>query len=344
MKWNKEIDATKTIATILVVIGHAITAEYRTGFLGALWLVIYSFHMFLFFAISGYLFQFNLERYVKNKKQFCLKKVRQLIFPYITITIAVYSILLVSSRVPALYNMLGKPEITIPGFLQALLLNIEHYDVHLWYIYRLFFIFMINIALSKLTMRFEFLVLCIVLNLIPNFTAQYLPIAGGLIKWMIPFWVGRYVSREAKELTCNQIKGSICLGILIFGVVASYYLDNMIINDIAVGTVRRAVVQLIGLLTGITGSYLLCVFVKYIVHRRSNIVKLLAKISVYTYDIYLLHQPFIVVGTVKVLSRFNTGAISVAVAVIAGLSIPALCSKYILRRSTLARKFLLGQE
>jgi len=118
----------------------------------------------------------------------------------------------------------------------------------------------------------------------------------------------------------------------------------MIINDIAVGTVRRAVVQLIGLLTGITGSYLLCVFVKYIVHRRSNIVKLLAKISVYTYDIYLLHQPFIVVGTVKVLSRFNAGAISVAVAVVAGISIPALCSKYILRRSTLARKFLLGQE
>lgn len=341
MKWNKEISLLKTVATVLVVLGHSITEEYRYGILGVVWTIIYSFHMFLFFAISGYLFQGNIKKYTTSKVQFCVKKFKQLMVPYIVITALVYGILFVSNGFPTLYSLLGKPELTKMGFINALILNKNHYDTHLWYVYRLFFVFVINIVFVNSTKSIPFFLSCCVLNCVPNITAECMPYVAGLIKWMIPFWIGRAFADRNKELTYSKRK-IIAYGLaFIICVLMSSYLGNLTILNYYIGMTRRGIVQCLWILTGLLGSYLLFAFCK----RFSSVIsKFLSRINGYTYDIYLLHQPFIVVGTVKIFSKLKFGTISIFIATIVGVIIPVLVSKYILRKHAITRKLILGQE
>ena len=72
---SEVIKIAKGICIILVVIGHtmipSIRNEYRIVF--QIWSVIYLFHMPVFFAISGMLYELNYDRYTKVPKGF-LKK------------------------------------------------------------------------------------------------------------------------------------------------------------------------------------------------------------------------------------------------------------------------------
>ena len=60
VKRNDFIDFLKGIGIILVVIGHVSQNERINDF-------IYSFHMPLFFFISGFLFNYKKENFTKNK-------------------------------------------------------------------------------------------------------------------------------------------------------------------------------------------------------------------------------------------------------------------------------------
>lgn len=74
MEREKWVDNLKGFAIILVVVGHAIEGGITRGLvsgmeanvLGCIYDIIYSFHMPLFFTISGYLY-FNLTKTSKNK-------------------------------------------------------------------------------------------------------------------------------------------------------------------------------------------------------------------------------------------------------------------------------------
>lgn len=68
------IDIAKGIGIILVVLGHSLSSKSISG----RW--IWSFHMPLFFFISG--FCFNSEKYLKNTS-FAKTRIKQLIIPYI---------------------------------------------------------------------------------------------------------------------------------------------------------------------------------------------------------------------------------------------------------------------
>ncbi|SFM56217.1 acyltransferase family protein [Methanolobus profundi] len=76
------IDSLKGFAIILVVIGHLndVSEGLNT--------YIYSFHMPLFFFISGYLF--NYQKYKNNSIQFIRKKINSLVIPYFTFTLISY--------------------------------------------------------------------------------------------------------------------------------------------------------------------------------------------------------------------------------------------------------------
>ena len=74
------LDIAKGIGIILVVLGHILVQSPLV-----IW--IYSFHMPLFFFLSGYLFYFNKEtRFGK----FLYKKVKSILIPYFIYAIAVY--------------------------------------------------------------------------------------------------------------------------------------------------------------------------------------------------------------------------------------------------------------
>lgn len=75
------IDNLKGFAIILVVIGHQNIPSYLSKY-------IFSFHMPLFFFISGYLFDF--EKYIDSQSMFMKKKIVTLIVPYFSFTLLAY--------------------------------------------------------------------------------------------------------------------------------------------------------------------------------------------------------------------------------------------------------------
>ena len=85
MKREKYLDIARGIATIMVIIGHC---DYRYT---ESWLTtwIYSFHMPLFFIISGILFR--PEKY-DGFKHFLKKKVKGLVVPYLIFSIITFTI------------------------------------------------------------------------------------------------------------------------------------------------------------------------------------------------------------------------------------------------------------
>lgn len=80
-------------ATLLVVIGHSdITMDFRE-----LWIFkwVYTFHMPLFFLVSGFLFAYTNPREKMlelNKNRFLLKKVKRLLLPYVFIGSVIFVI------------------------------------------------------------------------------------------------------------------------------------------------------------------------------------------------------------------------------------------------------------
>jgi len=71
---NNIVTSTKAIGIILMVLAHAMSPEH------VVWRVIYTFHMPLFFIMSGYCFK---EKYLDDAKQFVMRKIKGIYVPYI---------------------------------------------------------------------------------------------------------------------------------------------------------------------------------------------------------------------------------------------------------------------
>lgn len=93
IKW---IDTCKGIAMILVILGHSHLPKILQSF-------IYSFHMPLFFFLSGYVFN------VKNTfKEFSIKKLKTLYIPYLVFSLVIYifdfTMYFISNKIHKNYN------------------------------------------------------------------------------------------------------------------------------------------------------------------------------------------------------------------------------------------------
>ena len=71
---NNIVTLTKAMGIILMVLAHAMPPQHVA------WRVIYTFHMPLFFIMSGYCFK---EKYLADAKQFVVRKIKGIYVPYI---------------------------------------------------------------------------------------------------------------------------------------------------------------------------------------------------------------------------------------------------------------------
>lgn len=78
MERDKSIDVLKGIGIIFVIMGHIQKYIPKN-----LLLYIYSFHMPLFFYVSGFLYKEKYEQ--MNTKEYIIKRAKQLVYPYFTL-------------------------------------------------------------------------------------------------------------------------------------------------------------------------------------------------------------------------------------------------------------------
>ncbi len=263
---------------ILVVLGHSGFEEpiirERLAFLHS-W--IYSFHMPLFFMISGYLFSFTNKDFISiNPTKFLTKKIQRLLIPYTVLGIILYIIKLAFSglshaertfSVGAFFKMFISP-----GCADSTM-------GYLWYLLSLFMIFVIVITMIRLRCNLKSTSLCIALfatfvcadSILPKI--EWLNISSA-VHYMPYFLIGILLCNNNKLSTLiNRIGGG---NLLISTILSVLIVACRLEFPFKIGAIVSAIV-------GIWMSISLC----NVVLRINRFGDYLISFSKYTYSIYL---------------------------------------------------------
>ena len=172
------IDIIKGLAILLVVLGHAIQAINDDFDSSLLFRYIYSFHMPLFMAVSGFL------SYKPAHRQSIYKRFYQLMIPFFCWMIVNHLLM----------------HFTLPSFDD--ITNVVKYpDRGLWYLWALFFIsliyYILNVASSAIKIQQEILILLLIPTLSAFVVLLDLKLFGiNFISWYIIFYTIGYYMRK----------------------------------------------------------------------------------------------------------------------------------------------------
>lgn len=198
------IDITKGIAIILVVLGHVVTSFYNSGLLNdsklfeLVYNFIYSFHMPLFFFISGFLAYKKDESFTKKS---VIVKILSYAIPYV-----VFSVLLWLFHYTL--HLVAPLSVNNVYSIEDLLLIPIYPLTFMWFIYALMCIVIIEMVLTRLFSNGEKrLFIAAICGFALNFVLQYLKITTiqisprfwnlGIVdaaEYYCWFIVGKYVS------------------------------------------------------------------------------------------------------------------------------------------------------
>ena len=197
---NLFIDKIKGVAIILVVWGHCI--QYCAGydfFGNKLFELIYSFHMPLFMAVSGYLFYHSINR--RPFKKLITSRFRQLLIPLCIWTLIII-ILFPPDNPHSPLEWVKYYSLTLP--------------VTFWFLWSLLLCSLITICINKLLKDslIAYFIIFIFIILLPNFYGLY------FTKYMIPYFFAGYLVHKF------NLKSNLTLSIisfLVFSVLVYYW-------------------------------------------------------------------------------------------------------------------------
>jgi len=318
----------KGIGIFLVVVGHffpASSPEY--------WIemrkIIYTFHMPLFFLLSGYLY--NEVKY--SYFSLLANKVRRLLFPFISIAIIFFIIKYISG----LYVTVNYP--VNLNSLRALIIDpVNSYMPLLWFVHTLFLLFIIYPLLRLFLNKAMILAVILVTNVIFG-TELY--IVNNVLEYAPYFIVGTIFRDKSKFMSMLIGNNYLILTVSLF-----------IFTSIYVFSLQGGLSgyhYLIKFLLGVFGSVFVINISKQISNSKSMTVKsYIVSIGVYSMSIYLFHTLFesaIRIGLSVEVLRFSIPFELIAIlAVLAGVVFPLLLEKYFLSKNTLSRKYILGTK
>ena len=145
MKKNVTIQYMRAIAILMVVFQHAIVAVNSSEKSQSIAAVLYSVDVYVFFAISGYLFQTNKQKYQKKGFfRFAKDKGKSLLVPYLVwggglfaVVYMLYSLNI--PRISATLMAIDFERMSVIEIMNALLTYDKYYVQLYWFIYVLFF-------------------------------------------------------------------------------------------------------------------------------------------------------------------------------------------------------------
>lgn len=336
------IKIAKGMCILLVVWGHTMIPSIRgkSGIIYDIWTVIYLFHMPVFFAASGILYELNRERYEQRLVKFIKDKFKLLIIPYISTSVSVYLVLMILIQIPGLSKVVAQYVHSVDGLggaLKEIITYENHIAQHLWFVIVLFLIFVVNILLSKANQK----TVCWLLTIIPLFALPLLkavseiPDVPNYFLFEIPFFmVGRLLVQEKEILkkvtTVNPSP-------IIFVVLAGVYIFFIEGTDILPQPIRW-----IYLFSTRCMGICMVLSVSAVVEKGRVFNAVFKYLESKSYPIYLLHQPFIVSGVAGVLNAVGVPYFLIILPVtVLGILVPLIIDR-ILENNNLYRFLILG--
>lgn len=282
------IDKARGIAILLVVIGHSFTTVIRSdsGVIMFLYYYIYFFHTRLLFFLSGFSYGISESKYRNlDINDLLRKKFKRLIVPYIAYSFLIYTIFNLMNMIPKLAAALeniGYGKISIINWSKGLISGSNVYSIHLWYIYTLFFITIIVFIFRKFTRNNRIITgtffLLFFINFVAGESLSY--IIRRICEFGIYFVLG-IIFREKNILENKSLKYYMVVSqiYLIFNAYLrtmnskmSFWGNPIFVLIFSIGTI----ISVIFLSMRMTGYF----------------SKLIDRMGLNSYVIYIFHQPF----------------------------------------------------
>ncbi|MBC8062940.1 MAG: acyltransferase, partial [Clostridiaceae bacterium] len=223
MQHNEDLDFLKGIGIFFVVLGHCFTTSLITKYSNLVMLkdIIYTFHMPLFFIVSGYIQ--GLRPYNINKlKKFSFHQIRRLLIPYFAWSIILYTFYFFLNNL----NVISIPEdISLnPIYLFS---DILTYNVRtgnaLWFVYILFIIYIVSYFIHSFIDKkatnifFIIIVLCLGFSANIYLTDEMFVLKRFLVMW-IYYEIGTFIGINIKDINfkANKVLSIILLGLYAF--------------------------------------------------------------------------------------------------------------------------------
>lgn len=315
-KDNRLIAILSVFGILLVVLGHSgFEEEIIKQTYAGLHRWIYSFHMPLFFLISGYLFAYTTSDFSKlDVGRLLKKKVRRLLFPYFVFG----SILFVIKMLFSQFSYVDR-DFSIVSYCTMFFVPQASYSTmgYLWFLPALFLIFLVvgllcllRINLRKNSQVAVVVIISFTLNILfPHI--QYLLLSE--IFWYLPFFVGGIWYQQNQEI----LERRLCLG----SIGVCLLLGGLSIGEAVYFPSGIFIIKVVYVIVGILFSISLCI----------NVMKFCGNSKIplanYTYSIYLLSW-FGQYGTkifLMELLHVNVGVYLLPLLFVVGVTFPVLC-------------------
>ncbi len=308
------IDSLKGLGIILVVIGHVTqgyigntTFQSSEWFLEVIHCIIYSFHMYLFFIISGMTFSIAYFRDGILNKGKLVCQIKNVIYVFSIFSIVQWIIKYAFSRfVNSEY-----------GFLDLVLFAIKPMSPY-WYLWVLAIYYLLFLLCEKKRLNKNYVILsCLVISLVSSFIrTSFSETPKDLLFFVFPFILGCFYLKSLSWLNRKEIFVLTCLiSILICG----YLVVNPTeIEDLPLVSVTSGTINSLGLI---------CIFNRSQHFRINALLQLLGR---YSLEIYVLHC-FISAPMRKILIivGINNIVLSVCISAIIAIVVPILIAMFL---------------
>ena len=312
MSINKRIvwiDYLKAFTCFLVALGHLMQSFQSAGITDNLTLsqfvifYIYLFHMPLFMCISGYLYNKKSKKMSKNEyKRFELKKLMNLMIPYITFYLVYLGI-----------NILFSKEVNTPRGMDELIGILNNPMSPYWFLYALMSIFIVTTVLENVLNRNKLNVFIFysILKIISIFYVPQIYFIKSIMMYGIYFYLGCFIYDKrilSKKISVLMIIIDFICAIVLFKY--SKILNIYIYNFFTVFMAILGIIILVEIFKSIQKSKVLDTFKEY------------------TFQIFLMHTIFaagvrIVLLKIGITNYF----IHFVLGISASIYIPVLVSK-----------------
>lgn len=316
-KRMKYLDIAKGIGILLVVIGHCIPDASTPNGVSIisykiLFDLIYSFHMPLFFFISGYMISrekmFSRGQTVSDVLR---KRFYRLIVPYIVVGLCY-----------APFKMLLSQFANKPYDINNLWMIVigVNPDGELWFLYSLFVVHLISAILGFRVSRIGLLVsvaFCV--------TGAVFPI---VTKFIFFFLLGIYVRSEYPDFVINLS------GVWVVVAAAFFLIGNYCAIFLRISNMF--------LFTAVSGIILTLWCSYYLSSMKCKLVFLLDLLGTFSMDIYIFSDIIKIPFRIILWNKMHLYTMSFLICTVVSIVLPVLISKHIIRKNKWLSKVFLG--
>lgn len=341
-KHYKEIDICRGICVVLVIMGHVfLQTDFNTSptinnsylmnsiyfgdVLNICGKIIYTFHMYLFFLLAGFVSIKILTLQGNNKKIFVIKRTKRLIIPYITMGMVYLPLRIYMAR-------FARNVFSINDFWKILIGS--NPDGALWFLYALYVnTILVLLILNVLKYRLELIMIpTFVMYILSYHWSFNLSIINNIMKYTFFFILGIYLRKNYNKIEKIFLKKRIFIITLSLFIISNATLFIFMYDYIY-----------LKIIACLSGMLLMLIISKQIsCQGNTRISSILELFSLYSMDIYIFSEPFKVIARIISKRLFLSDELTVLVCIATALIIPLLLSKYIIRKNKYLSLLFIG--